>query len=419
MKRYFAYLILGILFLTIQPASASDAWSDDFSGELSDWDIPYGEFTTDNGELVSSGTEKDVNSIWRNSSDVLGTWSIDVFRDNDDINPTIFPIAFDKESYFGAQPTKGVYVLYDYDKLIEHDLDPTTATIGLGIIDSPLITKLGLYSANDLLLGWTSLKIIINELYEIRVYLNDKLIIGPVVYATYKTNDYFNINVQPGAKFDNITYSPDFTLPASNSKEGISTTELLIGFSIASIVALASWRIYLTIGPSPIFDGDLYGSQHQQIKELFHSQTILYYTLVGQSRISDKEIADDLKKCIPRDIFEFKYLLHPVRLSFMKLLYESIELTSIELRDILEVKWNEYYAHLKILKKNKLVRVEDKFKDGLKRQILSLEPKGAEEYRTLTDLLHVFLDNTTNYKNYIETAQIKLKDNDRDMYPVQ
>lgn len=189
-------------------------------------------------------------------------------------------------------------------------------------------------------------------------------------------------------------------------------------FTLASIGGIVGWyredkyRKY-----TQIFDGDLSGPPNQYVKELFRSHTVLYYTLIGQNRNSEKGINDKIKESIPHDLFEFKHIFHPIRLSLMKILFESLEMTSVEIRDILDIKWNEYYSHINALKKFKLIKVEEKFKDGYLRQVVSLEPKGIEEFKTLTDLLNLFLDSATNYNAYIEAAQARLTDTDQDTYP--
>ena len=187
------------------------------------------------------------------------------------------------------------------------------------------------------------------------------------------------------------------------------------GITIASLGGIW-WSYRLYSKPKPIFEGDLTGNQHQIIKEIFKSQTIVYYTLIGQSRVSDKEIEEKLKESIPKDIFDYKYLLHPIRLTFTKLLYENLELTSIEIRDILEISWNEYFTHLKALKKHKMLHVEERFIDGQKRQVLSLNQNGIEEYKTLADLLHLILD-SSSYTGYVNAAQKRLNRTDSDTYP--
>lgn len=422
MKKYILILYVGTILLLSHQVSA-DAWSDDFSSGLSsDWIVPYGEYAVENGVLKSTGTSTPdkINGIWRASTDIIGTWTFSVYRPNDTITPYIYPQGFDIVGYQGDQPVQGLMIGYDWDKVINgNDLDPTKATISVaGLFSGNLMTVYGTYTADDLLLGWNMFKWVRNQQYEISLYMNGKLIVGPIKTLSFKdSNEYFNINVQAGAAFDDISYSPEIYTPPTKDTP-FTTTNLVIGFGLATIAAISSWMVYVNyIRPRAIYEGDLTGAQHKLIKEIFKSHTVLYYTLIGQSRIDDKEVESNLKNAIPRDLFEFKHVFHPVRLSFLKLLYENLEMTSIEIKDILEIQWSEYFGHLKILKKNELVRVEEKFKDGHIRQVLSLEPKGVTEYKTLIDLLHIFLDNTVNYKGYIETAQTKLMDSDRDTFP--
>lgn len=185
---------------------------------------------------------------------------------------------------------------------------------------------------------------------------------------------------------------------------------LAVGFGLKKIdSAMQSRKV--------IYDGDLHGTPKAFIKELFQSQTLLYYTLVGQSRLGDKDLESNIRQGIPRNILEFKFLLHPLRLSMTKLLYENLELSSVDIKDILNISWNDYTTHTTALKKKGYINVTDRFIEGNKRQILTLEPKGIQEYKVLLDLLHLFLDNSTDLNAYIQTAQQRLEQSDPDLYP--
>ena len=165
------------------------------------------------------------------------------------------------------------------------------------------------------------------------------------------------------------------------------------------------------------FTKELNEVSKQFISELFESQTVLYYTLVGQSKFLEKEVDEKIREAVPRDLWSFKFLLHPTRLALMKLLYENLDLTSIDLKDILKLSWNEFYSHAYSLEKKGYIVIEDKFVEDLKRQVLQLSQQGLEEYKMLTDLLHLFLDNSVDYQAYITAAQKRLDESERDLYP--
>lgn len=203
----------------------------------------------------------------------------------------------------------------------------------------------------------------------------------------------------------------------SPNESGLTQNQIIIGLGTIFAIIGVMGVIIQSKKSKPVFNGQLIGKPAEIVKDLFKSQTILYYTLIGQSRIADKELEEEVKNSIPRDFLHFKFLLHPIKLSITKLLYENLEFTSIEIKNILDVSWNDYYTHAGALQKKGYIRVEDEFVDGIKRQMLRLEPKGIEEYKVLTELLHLFLDNSTDYKAYIEVAQRKMETIDRDLYP--
>lgn len=188
--------------------------------------------------------------------------------------------------------------------------------------------------------------------------------------------------------------------------------------SIFGILAGLGFKINTYLGNrKAIFKGSLSGPSEKIVKELFKSQTILYYTLIGQSRVEDPTLEQNIKESIPKNFLSYRFLLHPIRLSMVKLLFENMQFTSIQIRNILEISWNEYYAHAEALEKKNYISITEEFIDDSKRSVLRLEPLGAEEYRIITELMHLFLDNTINYQAYINDAQKRMETINRDLYP--
>ncbi|MHA2168826.1 MAG: transcriptional regulator [Candidatus Kariarchaeaceae archaeon] len=93
--------------------------------------------------------------------------------------------------------------------------------------------------------------------------------------------------------------------------------------------------------------------------------------------------------------FLLKYLnpsfLHPIRLTITKLLYENVELSSIEIKEWLQLSWGNYSTHVKALKKKGYIHVKEAFHDATVKQIITLEQKGMDEFTALTNLLELFL----------------------------
>ena len=87
-------------------------------------------------------------------------------------------------------------------------------------------------------------------------------------------------------------------------------------------------------------------------------------------------------------------------MAMVKLLYENLELSSIEIKENLKLSWNDFTTHSLSLKKNGYVRIEDGFIDGSKRQMLAIEQKGLDEFRELKDLLKLFIQDSTKLIMY-------------------
>lgn len=259
---------------------------------------------------------------------------------------------------------------------------------------------------------------------------------GRLVFFLFNpNNNYYSNWVSPDENDDGIVDekyvhyadviddSPS-TTPFSTYYHPIENTiQLWQPFAIGAIVSIslaAASKFFVIPWVSrqrKIYNGALVGNTKQIIKELFDSQTVLYYTLIGQSKIGDKEIEEKITDAIPKNLLDSKYLLHPVRMAMLKLLYESLEMSSVELKDIIGITWNDYTTHTVSLKKYGYIRIDDGFIDGKRRQLLSILPKGIEEFKMLMDLLHLFLDNSVDYATYIKTAQQKLDASDPDLYP--
>ncbi len=145
----------------------------------------------------------------------------------------------------------------------------------------------------------------------------------------------------------------------------------------------------------------------QIISPVFNYKSSLVYMFLTQEKInaSDDQVDKLLKRDIPPELFDLKFLFNPVRLSIVKLLHESVELESVELRLLTGVSKNDFSNHLKALKEKNYVHSTQKFINGSLCQILSLEPVGMREYENLKEVLIEFLDATPNIEAYLEYSE--------------
>lgn len=156
----------------------------------------------------------------------------------------------------------------------------------------------------------------------------------------------------------------------------------------------------------------------QIISPLFDNKPLLVYLFAGQTLISDKHLPNEIKTEIPTEILDQKNLIHPVRLSIVKLLYDNTKITTSELRSALGLSTGELNHHLNMLKKSKHVFGEHRFVEDRVQNVFQLEPSAIEEYKKLKNLLIEFLDIAPNLDRYLnEALKIENRKLEEDLYP--
>jgi DNA-binding MarR family transcriptional regulator len=113
--------------------------------------------------------------------------------------------------------------------------------------------------------------------------------------------------------------------------------------------------------------------------------------VLGQSNLDDSDLQNEVIDDIPSELLHYRYLMHPIRLSIMKLLYKNFSLTSVDIRNQLKISWGEYNNHITSSVKNKFVSIHTEFHDANQRQVVYLEELGRKEYDQLVELLDDFL----------------------------
>ncbi len=89
----------------------------------------------------------------------------------------------------------------------------------------------------------------------------------------------------------------------------------------------------------------------------------------------------------------------------MKILTENQVVTSIELKNKLDLSWGEFSHHLPNMKKHHLIQIDDKFIDGITKQVITVTLEGSKEYADLVKILHEFFSSSDydtfpfNYKS--------------------
>ncbi|MCY3413052.1 MAG: transcriptional regulator [Candidatus Heimdallarchaeota archaeon] len=90
---------------------------------------------------------------------------------------------------------------------------------------------------------------------------------------------------------------------------------------------------------------------------------------------------------VPSDLLNYSFLLNPIRLAIMKILYDSYKYPSADLRKILNISWGKYTPHLNQLEKKGYLVSEDEFIDNSPRKVLILEDAGRQQFESLESIL--------------------------------
>jgi hypothetical protein len=124
------------------------------------------------------------------------------------------------------------------------------------------------------------------------------------------------------------------------------------------------------------------------VKRIFNSNTSKYLLVAGNV-IRDKPYGSATN--IPPELFEYKALLHPVRMAMMKVLIDNPLMTSVELKEYLNLTWSEYRNQMNVLKKLRYVYITEKFVENSVKQVISVESHGMAEFDKLSKILVEFL----------------------------
>jgi DNA-binding MarR family transcriptional regulator len=90
---------------------------------------------------------------------------------------------------------------------------------------------------------------------------------------------------------------------------------------------------------------------------------------------------------ISPELLEFKFLMNPVRLGLIGLLYKHADYQQSEIRKALGISWGQFSAHVYALEKEGYISISNQFIEGNSVKILFLEEKGRIEFRELKKIL--------------------------------
>jgi len=241
-------LVIGLIFVfsLFSQSAAAVVWSDNFDdGNYDGWTVTEGAFDVIDGCLVQVSDGDLGHSIWHESSQVVGTWSLDVFFGKD-IPDTL------------GLPSTSI-------EFMGNGTDSYTVSIGdLGIKFSIRGYPLSYVEIGNYTHTWTHIDITRNSTGGFHVYVNATSTtaepILTVVDTTYSYSERFVIGIgyQDEARIDNIVVddeilirppaptTPDTTTPpdTTTTNGGITlpmdTVLLITGAGVAGIVIVAA-----------------------------------------------------------------------------------------------------------------------------------------------------------------------------------
>ncbi|OLS27176.1 MAG: hypothetical protein HeimC2_12860 [Candidatus Heimdallarchaeota archaeon LC_2] len=135
--------------------------------------------------------------------------------------------------------------------------------------------------------------------------------------------------------------------------------------------------------------------------------------MIGSSKSVKKEADNVLETNIPLEMFKYKFLMNPIRLAMVKMLSVHDNLTSIQIKNSLEISWDEYYTNIKALESKSYITVDDNFDKEMRRQFVYLQKEGRQDYINLMTLLQDFADDPLS----LDVNQIHENTDEEDLYP--
>ena len=145
------------------------------------------------------------------------------------------------------------------------------------------------------------------------------------------------------------------------------------------------------------------------------SDKSIFQLTFGATHIKDEPTREKFKEILPQELLTYRYLLHPARLTIMKMLNVEEKMRSSDIKHILDIAWGEYSNHIKSLEQKGYVEVLNEFnEEGNVMQIAYITEFGRKQYGLVFTLLQQFVAKSSPY-DYLLYAQANLKD--QQMYP--
>jgi DNA-binding MarR family transcriptional regulator len=92
---------------------------------------------------------------------------------------------------------------------------------------------------------------------------------------------------------------------------------------------------------------------------------------------------------VPDQLLAYSFILNPIRLAILKILYEYNNYISADLRKNLKVSWGSFSSHVKSLIDEGMIASNEEFVESKVLKVLYLEDKGRQSFSQLKSILQV------------------------------
>jgi DNA-binding MarR family transcriptional regulator len=109
-------------------------------------------------------------------------------------------------------------------------------------------------------------------------------------------------------------------------------------------------------------------------------------------------ILDAIQEASPQDyasiselttqLFRYSFLLNPIRLVIIRILYDNDQVTSSELRKIMNISWGKFTSHIDILIERGYINSSQHFINGSPKRVFFIEPIGRSAFLALKHITY-------------------------------
>lgn len=111
-----------------------------------------------------------------------------------------------------------------------------------------------------------------------------------------------------------------------------------------------------------------------------------------ESHHKEEDLSSDYVEISP-ELLKYKFIMNPVRLGVIGLLFKYSEYQQSEIRKALDISWGQFSSHVKSLEKGGYLSITNRLIEGNVAKILFLTERGRIEFRELRRILKSIISN--------------------------